>query len=232
MVALLAVDPVGFLQAIIPIVLLIVWVFSQVLAGKAKQAPPARGRRPGPLPQDGGPAPDNVAAEIEAFLRRVSEQHGGPQPADVDMPKPPAPAAAAPTAPRAQTRRPRRPKTRKAEAVDQVAEALPSHHEVADSVQRHLGRRHVADHADQLGSIVRLTDQQVERRLQATFDHRVGQLERAESAATAEQATQPSAGVASATHPAAHLAGLLQSRHGIRQAILLNEILRRPEHRW
>ena len=64
-------------------------------------------------------------------------------------------------------------------------------------------------------------------RLHGVFDHSLGQLQEAPS--------DTSSGAASPTEPpplAASLLAALSSPENIRQAIILNEVLQRPEGRW
>jgi len=62
--------------------------------------------------------------------------------------------------------------------------------------------------------------------LKSKFDHAVGTLAGTGSAAAGEAiAVGPDT-------PAAQLAAMLRDPQGIRQAVLVNEILRRPSERW
>jgi hypothetical protein len=83
----------------------------------------------------------------------------------------------------------------------------------------------LANQASKLGQRIVAEDQQFDTQIKAKFDHAVGTLG-SESSATAEP-TQPSNDT-----PAAQLAAMLANPGGIRQAVLVNEILRRPSDRW
>jgi len=63
--------------------------------------------------------------------------------------------------------------------------------------------------------------------LQHKFDHGLGSLDARHASRMEEQKPTETA-----PSQAAQMAALLSSPDGIRQAIVLNEILRRPEERW
>jgi hypothetical protein len=73
-----------------------------------------------------------------------------------------------------------------------------------------------------------LEDQQFDDQLKAKFDHTVGTLTGSDVAA-AEKAAQEAN---MAAMPAAQIAAMLATPDGVRQAIVVNEILRRPVDRW
>ena len=95
---------------------------------------------------------------------------------------------------------------------------------VAEQVTAHT--RSLADKASQLGQRIVAEDQQFDVQLKAKFDHAVGTLAETAMPSTAEQTAPPS------ETPASQLASLLANPSGIRQAVLVNEILRRPSERW
>jgi len=229
MVPPLAVDLSDFLSAFVPIAVLIIWVLSQVFGEQAKQARRAKGAGPGGPPQGRKPAaaPKGVAAEIEAFLKRVAEQRGGGKPAEVEVFAPESPPQA--TARRSAARAPLTPA---AESVDQVVEVLSTRHAIADSVHQHLGGGQLAEHAEHLGDEVRDADERLQQRLHATFDHRLGQLEQAETQSPSQgPKVPPGAGLHLGTAQDL-LADFFRSPEGMRRAIILSEILKRPEGRW
>jgi hypothetical protein len=99
---------------------------------------------------------------------------------------------------------------------------------VAEHVAEQVTSRaeNLAAQASKLGQRIAAEDQQFDTQIKAKFDHSVGTLGDGESSATAEQ-TPPTA-----DSPAAQLASMLANPGGIRQAVLVNEILRRPSDRW
>jgi hypothetical protein len=84
----------------------------------------------------------------------------------------------------------------------------------------------LASHASKLGQRIVVEDQQFDVQLKAKFDHTVGTLAGNDAFATDEPSPAP------IDTPAAQLAAMLANPGGIRQAVLVNEILRRPSDRW
>jgi hypothetical protein len=80
--------------------------------------------------------------------------------------------------------------------------------------------------ASQLGQRIAAEDEQFDSQIKAKFDHALGTL------GGTETVTTPAPGPAPADTPAAQLAAMLANPGGIRQAVLVNEILRRPSERW
>lgn len=207
-------------------------------------APPAAGQQADPL-----------RAQVEEFLRRAGQQ---PQARPPQRPAPPArasdievlidpsrqadprtigqplrqaewrkspmttsetasPAAIPQPSPGAKIGRPARSpaKSRKRQSVaDHVTEQVSAH------------TRSLADKASQLGQRIVAEDQQFDVQLKSKFDHTVGTLVGTTLPAAAESAPP------TAESPAAQLAAMLANPGGIRQAVLVNEILRRPSDRW
>lgn len=158
---------------------------------------------------------------FQELLREIAEQQGGP-PAGGRPPAGPPVARRVPPA-----------KASPWEAVTaEVVEAEPVEAEplrreaVAAHVAQHVNTGDIQRHTAQLGAEVALADDKVEARLQQKFDRAVGRL---------HGATQPPAALAPTAPPpapAAEIAALLRNPTSVRQAIVLNEILTRPEHRW
>ena len=86
----------------------------------------------------------------------------------------------------------------------------------------------VGDQASRLGQTIIQDDQQFDQQLKAKFDRTVGTLT-GSGVAEAERAT---AAANEAARPASQIATLLASPDGVQQAIIVNEILRRPSDRW
>jgi len=95
----------------------------------------------------------------------------------------------------------------------------------SSSVQQHmLGSAEISRHASNLGAEVDLADDKLEARLHQTFDHQIGALKDTTTAAKVI--------VAGGTAGAFSVTAMLASPQNIRNAIILNEIFARPEHRW
>jgi hypothetical protein len=99
---------------------------------------------------------------------------------------------------------------------------------VAEHVAEQVTSRaeNLASKASKLGQRIAAEDRQFDTKLKAKFDHTVGTLGDSDSSTTAEPTPPPS------DSPAAQLAAMLANPGGIRQAVLINEILHRPSDRW
>lgn len=113
--------------------------------------------------------------------------------------------------------------------------------EVIDDVARQAGRslenQAFDQRAAQLGEETAQADDRLEARLHQTFDHQLGRLQQTSAAgpqATARSATDVAASVTTAAgnEMLAFLVDALRSPQQVRQAIILSDILQRPEHRW
>ena len=99
---------------------------------------------------------------------------------------------------------------------------------MAEHVAEHVGasthefRKEVAD----LGERVKQADEQFDVQLQTEIRPRIGQPGAPASEPRERRRRRPPA------TPAAQIAALLSSPDGVRQAVVLNEILNRPTDRW
>jgi len=214
-----------FFRAAIPVVFLIIWVISQVIGEQAKRPQPGKGAKPRP---GGRRPPKGVAQEIEEFLKRAAQQRGGGKPADVEVMRPPRAAAGQG---RRGVEKPAWQQPLEPAAVDRAVEVLPTRNEIAESVERHLGGDLLGEHAEQLGDEIREVNGEVEQRLHEKFDHRVGHLTTQPHAMPAAQVI-PAVGTGVDTKAAAEVIALLRDPRGVRKAIIVSEVLNRPEHRW
>lgn len=83
---------------------------------------------------------------------------------------------------------------------------------------------HLAENASHLGEKIGQTDERIEARLHDKFDHRLGKLSHRESTPAEESVAKQS--------QAARILALLSSPTGVRDAIVINEILKPPVDRW
>ena len=107
------------------------------------------------------------------------------------------------------------------EVVDLGSQSVASH------VETHIDTREIAKHASHLGENVGAAREKVKERIQRKFDHEVGHLKvktREGVTAIAAESTKEKV-----SPVALDLVNLLTSPQSIRSAILLNEILRRPD---
>jgi len=170
--------------------------------------------------------------EVEEFLRRVAQmraqaeaqaraQRPKPQPA----PPPPRPAAPPPPArlvPARQEMVPLEPV--EVEIVD--AELA----EIGDSVGRHVtqhlrGTEEIAEHTRHLGEEVDQADDKLESHLHQVFDHQLGKLKKTASTTAAAPYDSPASDMS-------ELLQMLRSPKSVRDAIVMAEVLRRPDDRW
>jgi len=195
---------------IVPLVMQVVEKLKQAqqkAAGGGQQQRPARPQRPA-----------EVEDEIGEFLRRAAERRQGRQPAR---------AQAAP--------RPAQPPRRL--VPQQPVEALlveePSPRvELSQQVERDLDTRKFADRAKQTERRAERAQRKAEQHAHQVFDHPVGHL--TDSPAAPGETGAPPVALGAEVGPglAAGLPALLASPVGLRQAVVLTEILQRPEHRW
>ncbi len=233
---LLAADRWQVVFAIIVFVLYSIgqWVSAREQA-KKQPAQPRQARRPqvpqgGPLKGQGlerqrpvGEAPgagqgnqeEALRREVEDFLRRAQ---GKPprqeQPARL-QPKPqPKKQPSRLVAEQAESRKP---------ALSSESSQLTSNlrrEGVAEHVTSHLSSQQMIDHAERLGDQVGQADERLESRLHKKFDHQMGSLKQ-QSKSTAPETKELTA--------AEEVVQLLHKPGGMRQLIIAQEILRRPE---
>ncbi len=100
---------------------------------------------------------------------------------------------------------------------------------VSEHVQKHLDTRSFEQRASHMTKVDQ-ADEQLQQHLNRAFDHEVGTLA---AEAKAKQAAEAAATAATASKiTAGGVAALLKDRNSVRNAIIMQEILRRPEERW
>ncbi|MEM6329895.1 MAG: hypothetical protein AAF790_06570, partial [Planctomycetota bacterium] len=101
---------------------------------------------------------------------------------------------------------------------------------VEDHVREHIGRlreSQLAENASHLGEQLAQTDERMAARLHEKFDTKLGRL-----GERASDPSQPAAGATGDGDIAGSIAEMLANPEGVRNAVLLNEILQRPTDRW
>lgn len=159
----------------------------------------------GGRPQQPAPVTVEVTDEIEVFMRRVLGRQGEEETPQI---------------------------FNEPVSVEQPVEAEavveePDGERVVAHVEQYLDAQGFSNRADQLGDEVGQADEKLEQRLRRTFDHKLGQLE--------TTAIGPSAETAAVELPstiAIGWAAMLSNNDSVRQAIILSEIIHRPEERW
>jgi hypothetical protein len=229
------------ISLLVGLAVLVIWIIGQIAEAR-KQKPPLR-PEPGQPPdrRARGDQADQLRSEVEEFLRQAAgkEREAAPPRRQAVVPPP------------AQARPPRKSSTVEVlidddpsalevqmleppsrvsrgparEAAVKNAPARSAREKPPDRPVHEIRERTFAERISHLGERVALADDQMSANVHAKFDHAVGRLSGA-PIASAFQA--PIAEIA----PARQIADMLSSPTGVRQAIVLGEVLIRPEHRW
>ena len=239
-VPILAIGVEDIIQVLIFLAPVIWLVFKLQGQGEEKQPPPEphQGEVPNPgaahaeaaRPQ-ANPGDRSLREEIEVFLKRVADQRGPQRPAEAEVLRPaqknPVVAAQRDTPVRAEV------------VQDTLRDIGPlAGGSVSTHVEQHIDTGRLQAHASHLGEEVGYADDKLESRLHERFDHSVGRLgsSATDSLGLQESEESPYDAVAllvdQSVPDAAKITLLLRSHVGVRQAIILSEILRRPDERW
>ena len=211
---------IGIIIMILVFVVPVIW---QAINKQRQQPrpPPARPRPPGP-PAAG------VEDEVGEFLRRAGRQRGPQQQAPLPR-RPPQPIVAEAVAPPPDQQR--------------FGHQRPVGAGMAEHVEELLDTDKFERRAAQLGDEVAQSDEQLDQRLHQVFDHKLGRLAETpgESAAAPEAESTESMQAMELEDlspdefpvtAAAGLSALFSDAVSIRQAIIIHEVLTRPEQRW
>jgi len=204
------------------IIFFLVWLVNHLLsAGKAKPAgrPVQRAPMAPPRPQPVAPPANQsrLASEIEDFLRRANERR-------LEMAR--EAQSGAPPAPRPRTMTPPIKRAPEAPVDVEVVEVGPPGESVAAHVARRLANRQFEERGAHLADDILKTDIDRKQHERQVFGHHVGMLK---DTSTSAENTAP---VVPDALEVPTIAALLRSGPSVKQAIILNEILSRPEHRW
>jgi type IV secretory pathway VirB10-like protein len=198
------------------------------LANKWRQMQEEAARRNRPRPAARPQAQRPLDDEIAEFLRTAGERRGGAKPGTRPSsgpasapPRPAAPARPA-AAPRPTQLSPRPP-------VEPPLEVRPLETRHGSLGEPLTTRSLAAGDLGQLTTEVPQEEARLNEHLRTAFGHQLSTLGRQDMTGTA---AAPSAGESLSATAAAGLAALLASGEGLRNAVILNEILNRPEHRW
>ena len=192
---------------LVMIVFVVVTVLSQVL-GKFREAQ-KQGQQPA-QPGDAPKRPKPLENEIRQFLRGALERPGGRGAKGPAKPARPAQAAV------------------EAEVV--AAEPV--------GLRERLEARQPRTLDSSLGQdVAAQADSKMASRVQSVFDHKLGTLEGRPGGAASQPAVTEAQSPQDQITPlpstaAAGLAAMFSNAQNIRQAVLIQEILQRPEHRW
>ena len=246
-----------WLQSLAPLIVVVFWVLRQVLsANQQEPAAPRRPAGDGKSLEEklldamgdqekkpdaqraraqGDPEAQQQRAEVEEFLRRIKHQHGGEDESEAP------PAQSGPIDPFEEpARRVREPAaargTREIELLidDRAEMAAESATPVGGLAEQHLPESQLAEQAAHLGERIAAADAQFESRLHGKFDHSLGKLEERRGAddlpsksVSRHPAEEGSPEVAPPS-AASRVVELLKKPGGFRDAVVLSEILHRP----
>ncbi len=239
-----------WMRALAPLLLIIFWVVRQVFeASKGEKPAPEPGAKKPPArpinPAAAERPQKDLRGEVDEFLRRTTDKEPvgrepvGREPAgrlqggQAQGGRPMQPQAARP---------PRRPRI---ELLAEEPQEAPRRRRLSEDQQRpassptpavfehkidpdravgdrlkHLAESQLAEKAAHLGDEIAQSDDRLEAHLHEKFDHRLGKLQARPEAAPAVVATPT---------PAEALFAMLSTPGGMQQAVVLNEILRRPD---
>lgn len=185
----------------------------------------------------GGPAPNQAAMagkrrevedEISDFLRRAAQkrQSEGARGAAASVPSPAPPTRVNPRQPQRRRAAPP-PPPQVVEAVH--VDAPPTGEGVAAHVRQHLDTADFAARANKMGNVAQKSRVAMSH-LESSFDNEHGTLATSSDSVTSAAAAETPANAGPSTID--RLLTLLQDPQGMRQAVLANEVLRRPTERW
>lgn len=232
-IVLLAAD--DWWQIVGGLIFMVLYGVGQLLSGRAegkKRAPRPKQRRPQPPAAQPGPPgqPPNQAdplrAEVEEFLRRAQGQ-----PAEQEQLARETRPVRRESARSGQGRqRPSEPSQRQPATQApprRISERTPPdeidlrHENVEEHVTRHLSSKGVTERASHLGEEIALADEKIEAHLEKKFEHRLGNLEHRKEIPVLANLSD-----------AEQLRKLLSDPEGMRQLMVINEVLRRPDDHW
>lgn len=121
--------------------------------------------------------------------------------------------------------RPKPPPPKQAKRPPADAPVLARPVSVAEQVQKDLDSSEFARRSGSLGDQLIQAEEKTAERLHDTFDHQVGQFATSRTDGAAAPMPQPSLDLSA-------VVAALSNPESIRTAIILNEILQRPTHRW
>ena len=219
-----------WVQVLIAVVVFVIWGINHLISGLGKPKPQ---QRPKPMPRGNAPQPNkpapaqNLAGEIDDFLKRATQKRQ-----EKSRRKQPAAAKQAPTVP------PPKPVQRLSDTATSNQDfEIRTRHAISDDVQEHLDNRQFGERAAHLvDEDILQDDADREAHRTKVFDHQLGRLVDTSNLQSDKQISAQAASRKATTDSAAAaaipIASMLANPESLKQAIVLNEILTRPEHRW
>jgi outer membrane biosynthesis protein TonB len=247
-----ALPAVDWQEVVVPLVVFVIWIINQISGANKGKNPP------GPRPVAGGGANPKQAKgpleEVEQFLREARKametQQRGQQPQPQAQQRPPQRLVPPQKPQQKQQNRPQKPGGKKADksqpqpprktlaeqsrlkpqAADRELDEIRLGSSVGRHVQEHLGNNKFEERAGRLSHIKQSVEQDIGSHVKSVFDHQIGSLAVQRDAVADASAAE---GIATdAGNPAMEIVAMLGNPHSLRQAIILQEILQPPTHRW
>jgi hypothetical protein len=225
-VVLIAAIDQTLLEAIFAIAVLIIAGVAKLLAAMQQKNPPGNLRGPQ------APIPGQPAEQLRDFLERAAKAR------QVERPRPAAQPQARPAQVRPAQAQPAIARPLADKPVDAQVVDAPVGARLGKQIEKDIDTREFTQRSTQLGSEVAAADRQIDERLHKVFDHHVSKLELVPGESAAAPVAVGPADLPGAPQPdapalsLAGLADLITNPDTLCQAIVLNEVLRRPEDRW
>jgi hypothetical protein len=229
-----------FIKILVAVLFVLLPLAGKIINMLNKPAEPAKRAAPPPIPVAAKPrvppkaANPELNSEVEEFLRRAAERRtaeqrreittGAQRPEQTPSRRPPPPKREEPPKPR---RRKMAREPLQAEVLDEVKRGT----DVAEHVAQHFKPRPVLERAPSAQAVDQ-ADEAMQEHLHAVFDHQIGSLRRREGGQLQQTESEPAPQRYQSAVAATDLISLLRDPQSVRHAIVLNEILSRPEHRW
>ncbi len=223
-----------FLPAIV-VLLFVIQIIRAVITGVGNPNMPQR-RPPGQMPRmpvpPQGEENEALKGEIEEFLRRVSNRREGqPQRPPGAAPRP-IPVVRPQQGGSSPDRRRRPTPVVIATAGVPIGEVQPpNRREAQELARRRLGSRGFEQRADQLTNIDE-HERQFERQVQQTFAHEVGHLKPSVLASPEDAGSVSDSAPQVVDDNRNNTSFALLTGSNLINAVIINEIMQRPEHRW
>jgi hypothetical protein len=223
-----------FLPAIV-ILLFVIQIIRAVITGVGNPNMQQR-RPPGQMPRM--PAPpqgeenETLKGEIEEFLRRVSNRREGQPQRPPGAPQRPIPVVRPQQGGSSPERRRRPTPVVIATGGVPIGEIqAPNRRDAQDLARRHLSSSGFEERGDQLTKIDE-HERQFERQVQKTFSHEVGHLKPSVLASPEDAGTVSDTAPQVVDENRTNKSFALLTGSNLINAVIINEIMQRPEHRW
>jgi hypothetical protein len=229
------------IQIVVVLLFVVVPILLKAFGGSARQPDrtPAQRRRPKPTGAEMSSNRPPGDADIEEFLRRAEAKRRGGQAGRTGAVRPRPQPQRQPVANPFNVAPQDELEIVEAEVVAQPV-PMGAEDQMESRFESSINTTDFDQRAERLGDRVEHADDAMEARLQTVFDHGLGDLSKTPATvATVDVTPAPedaasTVGKATTAAPSAasRIAQRMRSPQGMREAVVLREILERPEHRW